>query len=289
MQRITSQSAFSLLELIVVVVLLGILATGAGMLIVNPIAAYDATQRRQQLVDQGEMALRQIANDVRRALPNSLRVTPVGSGWALEMVNSVDGARYRDQNQDGVGGSDEVLEFSAADTDFNLLGSFSRLTSFSAGQRIVIYNTSPLNLYPSARDDLNPGIVTPSTASLALGPSATYADEQHIEVNKLTGGFRFTQQSPGQRVFVIDEPTSYICNPAAGYIVRHSNYGFNDPQSTAPGGTATRVATQLLACKMTYSAGTSQRGGILSIEITIGEPGGESVSLLHQVHVENVP
>jgi MSHA biogenesis protein MshO len=235
------------------------------------------------------MALRQIANDVRRALPNSLRVASVGTGWALEMVNSVDGARYRDQNQDGVGGSDEILEFSAADTDFNLLGSFSRMTSFSAGQRLVIYNTSPLTLYPSARDDLNPSIVTPSTATLALGASATYAGEQHVEVNKLTGGFRFTQQSPGQRLFVIDEPTSYICDPATGFIERHSNYGFNDPQLTAPGGSTTRVATQLLACNMTYSAGTSQRGGLLSMEITIGEPGGESVNLLHQVHVENVP
>jgi len=52
--------------LIVVVILVGILAIGGGMLIATPIEAYDAQQRRQQLVDQGEMALRQIAADVRR-------------------------------------------------------------------------------------------------------------------------------------------------------------------------------------------------------------------------------
>lgn len=69
-----------------VVVLVGILATGAGMLIVNPITAYDDQQRRQQLVDQGEMALRQIANDVRRALPNSLRLATVGSGWTVRAI-----------------------------------------------------------------------------------------------------------------------------------------------------------------------------------------------------------
>jgi MSHA biogenesis protein MshO len=60
-------------------------------------------------------------------------------------------------------------------------------------------------------------------------------------------------------------------------------------QSTAPGGTTTRVATQLIGCNMSYSAGTSQRGGILTIEITIGQVGGETVNLLHQVQVENVP
>jgi MSHA biogenesis protein MshO len=166
MNRGALQSGFSLLELIVVVVLVGILATGVGMLIVNPITAYDDQQRRQQLVDQGEMALRQIANDVRRALPNSLRLATVGSGWALEMVNTLDGARYRDQNQDTVGSVDEILEFTAADTDFNLLGSFGGLTSFSAGQRLVIYNTSPVNLYENAANDKNPGIVTPSDATL---------------------------------------------------------------------------------------------------------------------------
>ncbi|MBT8434588.1 MAG: prepilin-type N-terminal cleavage/methylation domain-containing protein, partial [Gammaproteobacteria bacterium] len=74
MHRPACQSGFSLVELIVVVVLLGILASGAGLLILQPIEAYDDQVRRQQLVDQGEMALRQIARDVRRALPNSVRI-----------------------------------------------------------------------------------------------------------------------------------------------------------------------------------------------------------------------
>ncbi len=46
----------------------------------------------------------------------------------------------------------------------------------------------------------------------------------------MTGGFWFSQQSPGQRLFVIEAPTSYICDPdpVNGRIVRHSNYGFNE-------------------------------------------------------------
>ena len=49
------------------------------------------------------------------------------------------------------------------------------------------------------------------------------------------------------------------------------------------------VATLLTGCSMTYTAGTSQRGGVLGIRITIGDGSGETVSLLHQIHVENVP
>jgi len=40
---------------------------------------------------------------------------------------------------------------------------------------------------------------------------------------------------------------------------------------------------------LTDGSGPAQRGGILSIEISGGEGSGESVNLLHQVHVENVP
>jgi len=291
MIRNSSQSGFSLLELIVVVILVGILAIGGGMLIANPIEAYDAQQRRQQLVDQGEMALRQIAADVRRALPNSLRLRTVGTGWALEMVSALDGARYRDQNDDAVplAGAAEILEFSAGDTDFNLLGTLSNLGAFAAGQRIVIYSTSPATLYQHAVTGSNPGIVTPAGANLTLSVSALYPTEQHIEIDNGVTDFQFAQQSPGQRLFVIDSPISYICNPATGRLRRHDSYGFNLVQPTAPGGNSVSVVAQLLGCNMTYVIGTSQRGGILSIEISVGDGSGENVNLLHQVHVENVP
>ncbi len=283
------QTGFSLIELIVVVVLLGVLAAGGGLLVLRPIVAYDNIVRRQQLVDQGELALRQIARDVRRALPNSIRIAPVGAGFALELVTTVDGARYRDENQLGLGTGLEVLDFAAGDTDFNLLGSFNSLTGFGANQRLVIYNTSAATLYADAASNSNPGIVTPSTATLNLSVSATYPDEAHINIAGLAPpGFQFAQQSPGQRLFVVEPPTSYICDPATDRIQRHTGYGFNTLQPTAPGGTSDAVVTQLAVCQMSYALGTAQRGGILTIEITLAD-GGESVTLLHQIHVDNVP
>ena len=58
-----SKANFWRMELILVIVLLGVLASGAGLLITRPIAAYNDQLRRQQLVDQGEMALRNISLD----------------------------------------------------------------------------------------------------------------------------------------------------------------------------------------------------------------------------------
>lgn len=71
--------------------------------------------------------------------------------------------------------------------------------------------------------------------------------------------------------------------------MRYSNYAFSAAQPTLPvGGTSVVVISQLSGCSMTYSPGASQRGGILTIEITIADSG-ESINLLHQVHVVNVP
>ena len=288
MMRANRQSGFSLLELIVVIVLLGIVTIGAGLLVVNPTEAFDAQQRRQQLVDQGEMALRQIATDVRRALPNSLRLSSAGSLVGVEFVNTVDGARYRDAIDDSVpaSGANEILDFTAADSDFNLLGSFNSLGAFSGGQRLVIYNTTPATLYQDASANNNPGIITPGGSALTLSVSAQYPSEQHVNIGG--GGFQFAQQSPGQRLFVVDGPVSYVCDTGSGELLRYSGYGYNLGQSLTPGGTTTTVATQLQGCTMTYNAGTAQRGGILTLGLTIAIAG-ESVNLLHQIQVENVP
>ncbi len=289
----SSQAGFSLIELIVVVVLLGVLASGAGLLITNPIEAYEAQVRRQQLVDQGEMALRQIARDVRRALPNSIRIIAVGAGTALEMINTVDGARYRDEEGGIYSGAapvgpSYVLDFANPDASFNLLGKLNNPLEFDSGNRLVIYSTSP-NIYAEAVDIDNQGIITPAGISLGLlGLGAGLELEDQITLDT---PFLFTQQSPGQRIFFVDSSISYICDPAGSQILRYAGYGFRATQPTAPadfGVASGKVVSALAGCSFNYSAGSAQRGGILTIEITISDHG-ESVNLLHQVHVANVP
>jgi MSHA biogenesis protein MshO len=281
------QAGFSLIELIVVIVLLGLLAAGAGLLILNPIEAYDAQVRRQQLVDQGEMALRQIARDLQRALPNSIRIAPVGAGFALEMVNIVDGARYRDE----FGGvyladPDFVLDFTTADTAFNLLGGLNNPAIFDPNNRLVIYNTSA-NIYAEAVDGDKRGIITDDGTTLAfvtLNPGPNQEDQI-----SLSTPFEFTQQSPGQRAFLVDGAVSYLCDPASSSILRYSDYGFYNPQQIAPGDAVSdTLVSQVVGCNANYTPGTAQRGGIITLDITLGDSG-ENISLLHQVHVVNVP
>ena len=293
MQSSSRQVGFSLLELILVIVLLGVMAGGAGLLITTPIEAYNDQLRRQQLVDQAEMALRQIARDVRRALPNSIRTRSVGAVTALEMVNTIDGARYRDENESGMVGvdADDILEFAGSDTKFNFLGQLNSLGgTLLPNQRMVIYNTAPGNIYSDAISDNDFGIITSTSTGLEISTLTAYPNEHRVT---MTNPFSFTQQSPGQRAFFVDGPISYVCDLSAGnnHITRYSGYGYQNPQpvGTPVGGAQSGfVVTKLSVCNINYVAGTASRGGIVTLEFSIIDSG-ETITLFHQVHVDNVP
>ncbi len=113
---------------------------------------------------------------------------------------------------------------------------------------------------------------------------------------RLSPAFKFAFASPGQRVFLVDGPVSYLCDGAAGTLVRYSDYAITSDQADrdsaaellAAGADATLIADRISSCSMDYAPGTAQRAGLVSIALEVTEAG-ETVSLLHQVHVDNVP
>jgi len=48
------------------------------------------------------------------------------------------------------------------------------------------------------------------------------------------------------------------------------------------------MANQLMSCSIAYTPGTAERAGLVTLALTVRAQG-ESVSLLSQVHVDNVP
>ena len=280
------QRGFSLVELVIVIVISGILATGLSNFIVLPIQGYNDLARRATLVNAADNALRRMARDVHSALPNSIRV----SGGALEVINVVDGGRYRDDPPPG--GPDKRLEFNKADTEFNLLGQFLGVTRpySSTSSRLVIYNVGVNNA--NAYEGTN--VITPMGTSISIDVDTAVPSEDHITLNP---GFKFTYPSPTQRVYLVDTPVSYLCS--GGNLYRYTGYpidiGQNTSDAALTGAGASRalVANQVAACTFSYAPGTNQRAGLLTLALKVSQtlPDGstEDVQLLHQVHVDNTP
>src|SRR5205814_7956125 len=68
------QRGFTLLEAVLVIAMTGIVAAMVAVFIRAPVNAYVDQARRAELSDAADTALRRMAREVQRALPNSVRV-----------------------------------------------------------------------------------------------------------------------------------------------------------------------------------------------------------------------
>ena len=250
---------FTLIELVVVIVIVGILSVLGGQFIVAPITGYVDLSRRARLVDQAEMAMRRMQRDIRAALPNSITVTET----SVTMINTVDGGRYR--RYVASDGSGDILSFTETDTSFDVLGGLGPDPEGKdfADRYLVVYNVSPS--YP-------PNPIPKINECISTGGSFSCDYEEVI----------FPQPSPYQRFFVVDAETTYSCDLANRELLRTS--------SPLSGGTSSDavVTAGVKDCKFTYNPGATQRAGLVTLEISLTEAE-ETINLIHQVHVVNAP
>jgi len=279
---------FTLVELTVTIVLSTIVVGFMAIFISGPVESYAAQSRRAELVDLAENSLRRIARDVRRSLPNSVRLDSSGGITALELLNTVDGSRYRDRPPPG--NPAKRLRFNAPDDAFNGIGGFQNITKpFSSNTHYLsIYNVG----VPGANAYELANVITPPGTQIDID-SDTAPGEDNV---RLSPAFRFSFGSPGQRVFLVDGPVTYLCDDASGTLVRYADYSITADQANrnsatellAAGANATLIADHISNCGMAYAPGTAQRAGLVSIALAVSDTG-ETVSLLHQIHVDNVP
>lgn len=273
MASIYSQRGFTLVELIIVIVLSGIVASMTTSIITLPVNAYVDSARRATLTDNAESALRRIQRDIRSALPNSIRVS--SDGKSLELLHVVDGGRYRSKLASD--GSGDILDFTISDTSFDVLGSLQNFSNIALGADSIV-------VYPLASAGSNP-YTGDNTAVISNSSTAS-----HIAFS----GFQFPLKSPQQRFFVIDSPISYRCNTSASApknktLMRYQGYSVQASQPNPPNSGGAIQSNYISDCNFSYSSGSSLRSGLVTIALTLTDDAGESIRLTHQVHVSNQP
>lgn len=265
-----AQRGFTLIEAVIVIALTGIIAAMVAVFIREPVQGYFDTVRRAELTDVADTAARRIARDLHLALPNSVRSS---DPLAIEFLLTRTGGRYRAELDTG---GEDVLDFTAADTSFDLLG--PPLT-FAAGDQVVVYNLG----IPGADAYEGNSASTHNRRAYAGAVGAPLSNVTISSVNALPFA------SPGHRFQVVDTPVSYVCDLGAGTLRRYSGYAIPAVQAIPPaGGSSALLAANVSGCSFSYQPGVTERSGLVAIQLAITQDN-ETVSLHHEVHVSNVP
>ncbi len=288
-----SNSGFTLVEMIMVIVITGIIGSMVAVFLKAPIQQYMDVSRRADMTDIADTALRRIGRDLRLALPNSVRVTGTCTGGAtscfLEFLPTTGGGRYRADAAPagasvGCGSlAADVLVFTAADTCFEVLGA---MPPVAVGDQIVVYNLG----IPGADAYVGNTLATHNRRAVsAVGANSI----------SITSASTLPFDSPGHRFQVITTPVTYACD-GAGTLWRYWGYVIQSAQTStdsiakldaliAVQGARARLATNVSSCSFSYDAFVvAQRSGLVTLNLGITESG-ETVTLYSATHVSNMP
>jgi MSHA biogenesis protein MshO len=266
------EQGFTLVEAVIVIVITGIISAVVAVFIKTPVDSYFDAARRAALTDVADTAVRRMARDIRKALPNSIR-NP--SNQCIEFIPTKTGGRYR--AEEVIVGDDTSLNFSAADTTFNMFGGNSALP---ANQQIVKNDVIVVyNLGIAGADAYNGD----NTSTVASAPSESGTP---VETTLTIGSKLFPLASGSNRFHVIpanEKIVSFVCSGTTLY--RNSNYAYASSCPTTGGA----VLAQNVSCNFDYSGSDLQRNALVRMTLKLTDSSGEAVSLYHEAHVNNTP
>lgn len=276
------QAGFTLVELIMVIVILGVIGGTVAVFMKGPIDAYFDTARRAGIADVADTTVRRMARDLRKALPNSIRVVPgatVGTD-CIEFIPTRMGGRYRAQDIVSVPTDNTSLRFDAADDSFNMLGINTALPAdqrIQNGDLVAVYNLGIAGASAYAGNN---------TATVSgVAPYPANPNETQIT---LSPTLQFPLESPTRRFHVIpvdEKVVSYICS-GTKLLYRNTNYGYATSCPAPTVGTTPIIASEA-TCSFAYDS-SDMRNGLVKLSLTFSSAG-ESVSIYHEVHVNNTP
>ncbi len=261
---------FTLLEVVVVIVGLGIVAFGTTRFIVQSTQQYTVSAERTKLIAGGRVAVEKVVRRLRNALPNSVLVSqPLGR--CVEYIPVVAGTSSI--------GAIALPATSLSVADFDLAGSAPYFAS----------------IYPIASNEIYVG--TPGASGvLATSSLVPGAGISSIGLSN-PGGFSFTRTSPTERVYVV-QTAERFCVTATGNLDFYSGYGIPDYTSStlADAPTAAVAASaQLIARNIDavssgfdYSAGSLVRNAIVEVTLNLLKDN-DPVLINHEVQLRNVP
>lgn len=261
-----SSRGFTLLEMLLVIVVLGILGVTTTQFVEMGVQMYSKSNQRSQLLDQSRFVIERLNRELRNATPNSVRVSPVQANGTqcIEFTPIVSSGLYA-----------QAPFLPQQSNQFNYASNTS-WSSFTGQLYATIYPRNNADIYSHATASATAEVTSISTTQVTLLASHS-----------------FTLRSPEQRVFIMGLPVSYCLVGNAMY--RYQNYGFNTvqplPSSGLPTGVlmAQKLVSQTGTPMFRYFPSTLTRNSIVSVLLGFSLADEGDIFLNQEVHLANAP
>lgn len=287
---------FTLLEMVATMVVLAIISAGIAIFIRSPVEGYVDTVRRAEVVDMVDGALRRMRRDIRRAVPNSVRVNCTTANCYVEFLPSSGGGRYRAEGEGtsycaaGAPTRFDALNFAPdLDTCFEILGP---AVAFTAGDQVVVGNWG------------NPGSDAYEGKTALSHVRRDYAGSVGAQQKVvMASAAALPLGSPSKRFQVVaagEQAVTFACEgvgtangTGTGTLRRYWGYGIGSMQPTSfSAGSNALMADSISSCSITsgnlVTGNPYSRYGLVSIVLGVTR-NNETVNLYHEIHVDNLP
>ncbi|MGX5913131.1 PilW family protein [Aliidiomarina sp. Khilg15.8] len=269
---------FTLVELIIVIVLLGILSIGTFAYLGFGAQIFTDVVGRDQLTSQSRFAVERLTRELRNSLPGSARVSNDGRCLEFMPINATSSylqlPRAGNRNVDFIG-------VPPANVERNEL----------SGQYLYVYANSIQRIYGNA-------------SSQRKIIDEVREDSADTWVFEYSGNPRqFPLQSPARRYYASPGPVSWCLDEARRELIRFSGYPLNTQQyGLVELRNNTPASGQVVMAENLYNnlgnnefpfqaeAATLQRSNLILMDFRFARrEGREPLTLLHEVHIPNVP
>lgn len=273
---------FTLIELIIVIILLGIMGTFVFNYVGFSAQIYSDATAREQLISQSRFAMERLTAELRNALPRSVRVSADNDKMCLEYMPIITSSQY--------------LYIPRTPTDTSPLHGFAPVVP--AGQSLVgkylVVGAVNSNYIYGVSDQRRKEI------------TAVTINDAEIEI-EFSGTAHFSGSSPAQRYYVTNHPVSWCYNQTTQKLWRFTGYGLQAITPTlrtlemlkSGGGIQAEVMATGMTNNLTLpipeypflvDEATLVRTSLIQLDWRFTHPRtDESIQLLHEVHIANVP
>lgn len=285
-----SQAGFTLVELVLVIIVLGIVGAGISGFVRSATSAYLDMSSREALLRDGSFFVERFNRELNDAVPNSLRITGNANVHCLQFVPLNWSTYY--MNVPLVGESPAVVDLIEMN---NSLQGQSYVPD--TDDRAIVFPLTANHVYgvvdTAAPTDIRSRTIL--SCSDNDNDCSTFNDTDSVVQLTTNGGF-FTD-SPSRRIYIADSATSFCVRNASVY--RHqSSITAVQPLFTSGGVLMAENLTNTLSANPAVSAGaqdpfrlfdsTLRRNAYTQAKFLFTRDD-EQISFLKEVHVPNVP